>query len=179
MKRALLRQGDKSTRGGVVLEGIDKRTHLGRAITFIGAKVWCEGCKSEGVIGSKGPHKNATMYGKHPALDGDVCLCKCDPPPVMNASQDSSYHVFNETEAGAFEYGSSAKQTTGTHHGVYDEQFALTDAAGKPLPDTCYTARLPSGELVHGITDSLGRTARYATDSAQSIHLYLGHQQEV
>lgn len=57
MRRAILKLGDKSTNGGVVTEGIDSCTHHGTPITFIGAKVWCNGCKSEGVIGWKGPHR--------------------------------------------------------------------------------------------------------------------------
>ncbi|WP_321963865.1 PAAR domain-containing protein [Paraburkholderia sp. J7] len=78
MRRAILKLGDKTTAGGIVLEGMDTCMHHGTPMTFIGAKVWCPACDSEGVIGWKGPHQNATMMGKQQALEGDICLCNCD-----------------------------------------------------------------------------------------------------
>jgi len=39
-------------------------------------------------------------------------------------------------------------------------------------------ARLASGEIRHGVTDSQGLTARHETSDAQSIHIYIGHKQE-
>ncbi|WP_322061472.1 hypothetical protein [Paraburkholderia sp. J63] len=60
---------------------------------------------------------------------------------------------------------------------AYDQQFTLADATGKSLANTWYTVRMPSGQLRHGVTDSAGRTARYRTDSAQRIALYLGHRE--
>jgi hypothetical protein len=60
---------------------------------------------------------------------------------------------------------------------TYDERFTLRDRGGRVLCDTYYTVRLPSGKLIHGVTDSLGRTERYATDEAQRLTLYLGHRE--
>ncbi|MBC8748732.1 hypothetical protein OKW43_001757 [Paraburkholderia sp. WC7.3g] len=59
----------------------------------------------------------------------------------------------------------------------FDQRFTLTDTGGNALPDTYYTARLPSGALVHGITDLQGRTKRYQTEGARSIHLFIGHRE--
>lgn len=50
--------------------------------------------------------------------------------------------------------------------------------APRATPDTYYTARMPSGEFRHGVTDSRGRTERHETDAARSIEIYLGHRQE-
>ncbi|MBB5470344.1 hypothetical protein OKW30_005709 [Paraburkholderia sp. Clong3] len=61
---------------------------------------------------------------------------------------------------------------------IHDEQYTLKDSDGHVMPDTYYTVRLPSGSLVHGVTDRLGRTKRYETNGAQSIHIYLGHREE-
>ncbi|MBC8725654.1 DNA recombination protein RmuC [Paraburkholderia sp. 31.1] len=61
---------------------------------------------------------------------------------------------------------------------THDEQYTLKDGDGRVMPDTYYTVRLPSGSLVHGVTDGLGRTKRYKTNGAQSIHIYLGHREE-
>ncbi len=176
MRRAILKKGDKTTAGGVVLEGIETCTHHGTPMTFIGAKIWCCACNSEGVIGWKGPHRTATMTGKQQALEGDICLCKCDPPPVLLASQKSAWHVFEAHELG--EATGAGQLMAGGNPGRYDEQFTLRDAKGSPLADTYYTVRMSSRELRHGVTDSRGHTERYETDGVQSIKLYLGHRQE-
>ncbi|MFP3616798.1 PAAR domain-containing protein, partial [Paraburkholderia sp. SIMBA_050] len=82
--------------GGVVLEGAENCSHHGIPIAFIGAKVWCEGCESSGYIESVGPHHPATMLGKQQALEGDICICKCSPPPVFSASQTSASHSWED-----------------------------------------------------------------------------------
>ncbi|MEX3810082.1 hypothetical protein AB3X96_07405 [Paraburkholderia sp. BR13439] len=61
---------------------------------------------------------------------------------------------------------------------THDEQYILKDGDGRVMHDTYYTVRLPSGSLVHGVTDGLGRTKRYKTNGAQSIYVYLGHREE-
>ncbi|QBR01714.1 PAAR domain-containing protein [Paraburkholderia pallida] len=177
MRRSLLRLGDKSTAGGVVIEGEESCTHHGRSLTFTGAKVLCPVCNTTGVIGWKGPHRKSTMKGKQQALEGDLCLCNCDPPPVMIASQDTAWHEFTASELEGTAYGIANEPRSSPTQGVYDEQFTLKDSTGKSLPDTYYTAWLPSGARVHGITDSQGRTGRYATEGAQHVSIYLGHRE--
>ncbi|MBB5470923.1 hypothetical protein HDG32_007077 [Paraburkholderia sp. CI2] len=59
----------------------------------------------------------------------------------------------------------------------FDQRFTLTDSGGNALPNTYYTAELPSGALVHGITDLQGRTKRYQTHGARSIHVFIGHRE--
>jgi hypothetical protein len=59
----------------------------------------------------------------------------------------------------------------------YDEQFILKDHRGRALAHIFYTVRLPTGELVHGVTDSVGQTTRYQTDGANRIAVYLGHRE--
>jgi hypothetical protein len=61
---------------------------------------------------------------------------------------------------------------------THDEQYTLKDGDGRVMCNTYYTVRLPSGSLVHGVTDGSGRTKRYKTNGAQSIYIYLGHKQE-
>jgi uncharacterized Zn-binding protein involved in type VI secretion len=179
MRRAILKLGDTTTAGGRVLEGVDTCTHHGTPITFIGARIWCPACNSTGIIGSKGPHQSATMMGKQQALDGDICLCKCDPPPICLASQDSAWHEVEAHEMTGTGYVPRNETVVSSFRSAYDEQFVLRDATGKCLADTYYTAHLSSGELVHGITDSMGRTHRYPTDGAQRVVIHLGHLESV
>lgn len=58
-----------------------------------------------------------------------------------------------------------------------NEQFKLVDGNGKILPDTYYTLRLESGEVVHGTTDDQGRTMRQFTNGRKSLTVYLGHRE--
>lgn len=99
MRRYVLKKGDKSTAGGVVLEGLTGYIHHGTESTFVGAKINCPACKSTGLIVAKGPRWPNTYHDengdKEEALSDDVCLCKCEPPPIMLASQYDTYHTFS------------------------------------------------------------------------------------
>lgn len=183
MQRFLLKKGDRSTAGGTVIEGIESCTHHGTPLTFVGAKVYCPACKTTGFVGAKGPRWPDQMMGTEQALEGDICICKCDPPPTMIASQRDSFHQLTSDDVAAMGYDASTISTTTASratqiHSIYDEQFTLKDCGGCVLPETYYTIQLPNGELLHGITDSAGRTERHKTNGAQLILLYLGHQQE-
>ncbi|QGZ62960.1 PAAR domain-containing protein [Paraburkholderia acidisoli] len=162
MRRYLLRLGDKSTAGGVVVEGAENCSHRGIPVTFIGAKVWCEACKSEGYIKAVGPHRNATMLGKQQALDDDICICKCSPPPVLLASQTSASHRWDD-ECGDRGYAASLAASQVKQHVPYDEQFTLTDRDGRALAKVRYRVRDASGVIAGGTTDANGRTQRVRT----------------
>lgn len=162
MRRALLKMGDKTTAGGVVLEGVDSCRHHGTPITFIGAKIWCPVCNSEGVIGWKGPHQPATMMGKQQALDGDPCLCKCDPSPVCLASQDSAWHEFESHELPTTVYSSSSapgsNAESGTEHEL-EHFFEIVDAAtNAPVEGMSYKLLSDGVLLADNASLTLGKT---------------------
>ncbi|WP_249172134.1 PAAR domain-containing protein [Burkholderia vietnamiensis] len=94
-QRALLRKGDESSAGGVVLEGIENVRHYGVARTFVGAEVFCPACNSIGYIEAQGQRLPMSMFGKEQALEDDICRCKCDPPPRMIASQHTAVQNFD------------------------------------------------------------------------------------
>lgn len=173
MRRAILKLGDKTAAGGVVLEGIDSCRHHGTPMTFIGAKIWCPACNSEGVIGWKGPHQKATLMGKQQALEGDLCLCRCDPSPVLLASQNSAWHVFEAHELG--ENTAARKSMTGTYPSRYDEQYRLLDDAGRPRAGVRYRVFVGSAIVASGVTDSTGRTSRIVTDTRQGLRFDIAH----
>jgi uncharacterized Zn-binding protein involved in type VI secretion len=174
MKRAILKLGDKSTNGGVVIEGIDNWTHHGTPMTFIGAKVRCNGCKSEGVIGWKGPHRTATMMGTQQALDGDICICKCTPPPVMLASQDSAWHSFTPEEWAAMDGGASGTSMTSEYRRAYDERVRILDSNNYPLTSVPYHIRTASGGVYKGLTDASGYCPRVHTDDVSRLDIAIG-----
>ncbi|MFC6139040.1 PAAR domain-containing protein [Paraburkholderia silvatlantica] len=159
MRRAILKLGDKTTAGGTVLEGVDRCTHHGTPITFIGAQIWCPACNSTGVIGWKGPHRPATMMGKQQALDGDICLCKCDPPPVCLASQDSAWHVFESHELS--ESGNSSPNLRAPSAATYEleQYFEIVDAkTGAPVDGMTYRLLSDGASLADNESLYFGKT---------------------
>jgi uncharacterized Zn-binding protein involved in type VI secretion len=174
MKRYLLRQGDKSPAGGVVLEGAGNCTHHGIPVAFIGAQVWCEGCKSNGYTKSVGPHHPSTMLGKQQALEDDICICKCSPPPVFHASQASACHSW-EDEWEEMGYGASLAALLDRQRTPYDEQFRLADSNGRALSKVRYRVLAGSCVVASGTTDADVRTERVRTISGQSPRLNIAH----
>ena len=174
MRRAILKRGDNTTAGGVVLEGIDSCMHHGTPMTFIGAKIWCPACNSEGVIGWKGPHQKATMMGKQQALEGDICLCNCDPAPVLLASQKSAWHVFESYGLGGAADG--GKSTIEESHGAYDEQVRALCKNFTTLDGYPYLIETRPGKVYSGRVGAGGHLPRIATDVSDRYTVYWGDE---
>ena len=173
--------GDKTTAGGVVIQGDESWRNHGKPLAYHGAQIYCHACKTTGYICNVPPYPPMTAMGKQVALENDICICKCNPPPRLIASQNNASMSFESHELAAMGLradGSPLPKEAAATHGPFDERFHLKDGSGNGLPNTYYTIRLPSGELRHGTTDSQGRTARYQTNGARNIAVHLGHKQE-
>ncbi|MEF9673784.1 PAAR domain-containing protein [Pseudomonas sp. PCH446] len=59
----------------------------GQPMSREGDLVSCPVCHSEGVIVCTGPHLIERFEGRQTALEGDLCRCKCNPPPTLIANQ--------------------------------------------------------------------------------------------
>ncbi|MEJ2633648.1 MAG: hypothetical protein P8015_21020, partial [Acidihalobacter sp.] len=74
----------------------------------------------------------------------------------------ASSHSFVEPaqlSSSATSWGDTAWQEKKLH--LYDEQFVLKDKlSNEPLIHTSYRIVLDNGQIVHGVTDELGRTER-------------------
>lgn len=86
-ERAYLKVGDRTTAGGVVIQGLEDADDCGMALTYLFAKVWCPACQSHGFIAPSGPRPKDDLMGKEPALEFDICQCQCTPKPLLLASQ--------------------------------------------------------------------------------------------
>lgn len=185
MAGEIIRKGDPTSHHGVVLEGSLTDICMGQPIAFIGHKVHCPKCKGdfpivEGVL-------TTTFYGKGVAVAGMKTSCGA----VLIATQftdtvewSSGPSAGSAPAAKAASTAAAAAAAAGATGGPaqtaaeaepFDEQFVLLNEEKRVLAEMPYTVKLPSGEIVRGITDLEGRTARYATDAAQSIEIYLGH----
>lgn len=133
MRRNYLKKGDKSTMGGIATEGIACMKHHGTELTFVGAKVACPACGTMGQIIPTGPRWPDNFVGKHAALEGDMCMCKCHPMPIMLASQSDMFESFearNLSEMGFSPDGAPLRQEPARD---FDEQVRVLDCDGRPL----------------------------------------------
>jgi uncharacterized Zn-binding protein involved in type VI secretion len=87
MSRRFIRKGDKTDRNGTVEDGIENSSFQGQQLAYLGGRVQCPACGTEGVIISDGSPHTTTVRGKQVALENDLCQCKCDPLPKLIASQ--------------------------------------------------------------------------------------------
>src|ERR1700743_1221039 len=82
--RYVIRKGDKTSVGGVVLAGSEVMSGFGPDIAHEGDPVQCSKCDSIGHIVAFGPRWSMTAHGgERIALSGDLCQCMCRPLPVL------------------------------------------------------------------------------------------------
>ncbi|MGA7815727.1 MAG: PAAR domain-containing protein [Caballeronia sp.] len=101
MRRNYLRIGDKAANGATIIEGTDKVKVGGVHLTYLYAKVRCPACNTIGIIVPSGPRRPGKWMDKEPALDNDLCACKCDPKPYLISSQSRMFMSFQPQELAA------------------------------------------------------------------------------
>ncbi|MEX3965350.1 PAAR domain-containing protein [Paraburkholderia sp. EG286B] len=90
MQRFLILNGDKTTANGTVVAMSTTIQLEGHDVAHEGDDVQCPACNTTGKIKCDGPRQVMTAPdGRHAALSDDLCICKCDPPPKLVASQQS------------------------------------------------------------------------------------------
>ncbi|WP_082565768.1 PAAR domain-containing protein [Duganella sp. Root1480D1] len=198
MAGEIIRLGDRTSHDGTVLEGSQTDICLGKPIAYIGHKVHCPKCKGDYPIVEGVP--TTTFFGKGVALAGMKTSCGAvliasqftdtvewggggtsgaakatakpsDPPSEKAASGIAPLAA----PLGGGQSSPPLAADNGKNESLYDEQFLLKDGDDVILADMPYTVKLPSGELIHGISDTEGRTGRYRTGDAQYIEICLGH----
>lgn len=112
MRRALIKLGDKTTAGGTVIEGEPASKHHGTPLSYHGAHIYCPACKQTGKACNVPPTRPMRFMGKQALLENDICLCGCQPPPRLIASQSTMHVSFDHEELGRMGF----------------------DPAGQPLP---------------------------------------------
>lgn len=110
MRRNFIREGDKTTAGGVVIEGLLTDVIEGRGVAFNGALIACPACKSTGKIRNVGPRWPHTLpNGQQSALENDLCICKCKVPPKLVAGQIFSGMEFDSEQLSGMGFGPTGK----------------------------------------------------------------------
>ena len=90
MIRYQIFENDVTTVGGVIqkhTKGASTFIWHGRLASNVGDKINCAACGSVGYIQAAGMRRPFNNMNHVPTLDGDLCICKCDPPPKLKNSQ--------------------------------------------------------------------------------------------
>lgn len=85
-------KGDSTTAGGTV-EGGDANDKVGdREQAYETDPVWCPACNTMGRIVCVGSRQSMSgPDGREGALSDDLCVCLCNPSPLLIPSQYTSY----------------------------------------------------------------------------------------
>ncbi|MQR02360.1 PAAR domain-containing protein [Glaciimonas soli] len=174
MERYFIVHGDKTTVDGVVLALLNPATDSGRNIAVAGDSVLCPKCNTTGRIFPTGPRLPLTFYGNEVALHGDLCLCKCEPPPRLIASLGNARMITESEGIGSQGTGprpSDISTAQDTHPKKFDQHFQLHDEkTGEPLKNRFYKIHYSSG-VIEGNTDDSGFTKKIASDKAEEVKI--------
>jgi len=156
--------GASTTAGGKVTTAPGFFTIQGVPVAYEDDAVSCPACNTVGVIKPDGPRLGDTFNGKQVALSGDLCICKCDPPPRLVENQAFSFQrIDGDWLAGQ---ASAAAAAAATLNGAGSAGAARLE--GIPLvlldPETdapyrhrAYRLELQGG-VIEGKTDGDGAT---------------------
>jgi uncharacterized Zn-binding protein involved in type VI secretion len=202
MSRPLIVVGDKTSHGGVVIQGSTTSDAGGKMIARVGDKVTCpvRGHGSVTVIVSGDP--TFTVDGQPVACHGDKTACGA----TLLSSQVVTYvdvgssrtnlaaaasFAVNSTGTGTSTGSTSTSSTStsstsasgkgvsSTTKAAYDQHFALKDdLTGAPLSNRFYRITWTGG-VAEGRTDAAGLTQKVAASTAENATIEVfaeGHQ---
>ncbi|WP_019450332.1 PAAR domain-containing protein [Cupriavidus sp. BIS7] len=182
MIRCNLVKGDKSATGGQALEGIALCTIKGKEMAFLGAEVYCPACKTTGEIVGVGPRHPNNLMGKQQALEDDICVCRCNPPPVMIASQREVFHSFTAAELAAMGFDATGKplerlaKTRNDGQYQFHEQVQLSAPPGYDLAGMRYLIKGSDGSVQQGTVPEDGQLPRIFTSHEATYTVLWGDQ---
>lgn len=183
MEKEIIRQGDRTSHGGTVLEGSPFDICEGKPIAFIGHKVSCPKCSGTHQIIEGAP---ATMFfGKGVALAGMKTSCGAIliasqfVSTVEIASNAKKYSAVDQqaNKANGGQYFVDAEQEIDTelnsHGDSYDEQPKLIAHLIEGVP---YYVETMDGRIFSGRTGSDGLLPRIGTYGEDDYAVYWGDE---
>jgi uncharacterized Zn-binding protein involved in type VI secretion len=182
MSGEIIRMGDKTSHGGIVLEGSAQNICMGKPIAFIGHKVFCPLCKGAFPIVEGAPH--VTFYGRGVALAGMHTSCGAvliatqfsDTVSSDGTSNKANMEKVSSSPIAQRDAMQRSSATKGTHIGTrFDDKFVLVDDVTEtPLSNTEYAIQRRSGKFEHGVTDAHGHTHMLSdTEEAEDIEIFV------
>lgn len=165
---AFIREGDRTSHGGIVQKCSRTDMMDGRPMAMLGDMVSCPRCGGVFPIVSTKP-LGMTFDGRPPATEGDKTACGAE----LIASQHNSTADITGG-AGNPMGGTTAVYEKDASSRAFRGRFQVLDpASGAPAKGHAYTLRTSRGEVMSGVTDSHGYTQWHEADEPAS--LLFGH----
>jgi hypothetical protein len=145
-----------------------------------GDPVDCPACGTQGVIKCVALRIQDRINGKEFALSDDLCLCACNPAPKLVADQNVRYQAFAATPKDGTEEGATGRAGTiaaavssgATRNAMLVPLRFVDSVSGKPYANRPYRLELMDGKVVHGTTDSNGRTRPLTSEERNGIKVW-------
>ncbi|CAH2779051.1 MAG: hypothetical protein CBARDMAM_1019 [uncultured Caballeronia sp.] len=117
------------------------------------------------------------MMGKEQALEGDLCVCKCDPSPVMIASQTDNSQSFESHHLAQMGYGPSGNYLADERASEHWIRFSLKDK-GSCEGLRC-RAHFSDGPVEEGVSNSENKMlfSRPNASACQKVEVVLDSNQ--
>jgi uncharacterized Zn-binding protein involved in type VI secretion len=178
---ALIVVGDRTSHGGVVIQGSPMTDTHGKSIARVGDRVTCpqKGHGGTTVIISGDP--TLLIDGSAAARHGDKTACGATLLSSQVVTTDDAgggaSNALPTNQAAAVALAATAasqamsKPSASTALG-YDQHFLVKDEkTGKPLPNVPYKLTLETGREIKGTTDQNGLTEKIGADSELTAKL--------
>lgn len=170
MAKAVICEGDPTSHGGKVLEGLSSATIAGKRIAARGHKVSCPLCNGTFPIVEGVPFH--TFAGLGTAVEGMRTACGA----TLIATQHS-FTIDVDGIPGSMTRSDNEANTGSSTTALnsiterFDQHFLIVDQQGRPLPHLLYTIRTESGEGMRGKTSSEGMTSRLEAKSPMQLSI--------
>ena len=118
----------------------------------------CPACGRQGVIKCVPPRLDATCNDKQYALEHDLCICGCSPPPRLIANQDHNYQTIHDADGMGESLEAISSQTPASADSDRPVPLQLIrDSNDEPFRNRHYILELRDGKI-EGVTDAEGFT---------------------
>jgi uncharacterized Zn-binding protein involved in type VI secretion len=175
-----IRQGDKASCGGTVVEGDQTSVSRGQAHAFQGASLSCrKNCRiAEG-------HQPAILpNGRCKVTHGMKTSGNCPLVSTLNGIDGVDNESGTASPAAFVPDGKDnwrgIEPPVAEHGQAYDEYFVLMDEkTGAPASNRFYRITPAAGPAIEGYTDADGRTRYAVSDRSVALKIEIGHQHEI
>lgn len=152
--RGVIRIGDKTSHGGMVLSASSGTVVMGRPAALEDDMTVCPQCKGKYAIKPDGA--GAKHEGKPYAYHND--RTECGALLISSLSWDSGSVNAN--------ISAISKQDNSSKNGFNDRFVLLDEETGKPIEYIEYAIKRETGEVEYGVTNNLGETHLLSTTAA-------------
>ena len=158
LKRHLILLGAKTTAGGTVKTATSFMSYNDVPYALEGDLIDCPACGRQGLIKCVPPRLDATCNDKQYALEHDLCICGCSPPPRLIANQDHNCQTIDDVDGMEEPLGAAVLQTPASAARDIPVPLQLIrNSNDEPFRDRHYILELRHGKI-EGTTDSEGFT---------------------